>query len=88
MPLKTYDESLNFLRGSLDAARVGDREKLDGFRRLEKFARSVEAHRTPEADFQAVIAHENKISRSLGGRSVFDDKPNERRANSKQRSLF
>src|SRR6185295_13670931 len=42
VPLKTYDESLNFLRTSLDAAKVGDKEKLDGFRRLERFVRTVE----------------------------------------------
>src|SRR5204863_3176430 len=30
VPLKTYDASLDFLRNSLDRARVGDREKLDG----------------------------------------------------------
>ena len=88
VPLKTYDESLNFLRRSLDAARVGDREKLDGFRRLEQFARKVETRLQPEADFPAVIAHENAISHSLGGRSVFDDKPGGRRGNPKQRSLF
>ena len=88
VPLKTYDESLNFLRSSLDAARVGDREKLDGFRRLEKFARNIETNLKPEADFRAVIAHENKISRSVGGRSVFDDKPARRRGSSKQRTLF
>src|SRR2546422_7864740 len=45
VPLKTYDESLNFLRTALDRAKVGirtgsgservsDREKLDGLRRL------------------------------------------------------
>ena len=34
-----------------------------------------------EADFDAVIAHEEAISPSLGGRSVFDDKP-------RQQSLF
>src|SRR5678816_2926509 len=45
VPLKTYDESINFLRKSLDAARVGDKEKLDGFRRLERFTRAVETHR-------------------------------------------
>jgi hypothetical protein len=27
VPLKTYDESLNFLRTSLDAAKVGDKER-------------------------------------------------------------
>ncbi len=81
VPLKTYDESLNFLRTSLDAAKVGDKEKLDGFRRLERFARAVETEFEPEADFDAAIAHENAISPSLDGRSVFDDKP-------RQRSLF
>ncbi|MGH9832626.1 MAG: DUF763 domain-containing protein, partial [Blastocatellia bacterium] len=81
VPLKTYDESLNFLRTSLDAAKVGDRDKLDGFRRLESFVRTVETELEPEADFDATIAHEEAISPSLGGRSVFDDRP-------RQRSLF
>jgi hypothetical protein len=81
VPLKTYDESLNFLRTSLDAAKVGDRDKLDGFRRLERFVSTVESRYEPEANFDAVIEHENEISPSLGGRSVFDGKP-------RQRSLF
>lgn len=88
VPLKTYDESLNFLRSSLDAARVGDREKLEGFRRLEKFVRGVETNMKPEADFTAVVAYEKKISRSLGGRTVFDDKSGRRRIKPRQGSLF
>jgi hypothetical protein len=75
VPLKTYDESLNFLRTSLDAARLGDKDKLDGFRRLDRFVRGIETRFDPEADFKAVIAHEEAISPSLDGRSVFDDKP-------------
>lgn len=75
VPLKTYDDSLDFLRKSLDQAKVSGREKLDGFRRLERFVSSVETKRKPLADFNAVIAHENAISPSLDGRSVFDDKP-------------
>ena len=35
VPLKTYDESLHFLRNTLNAAKIGHTEKLDGFRRLE-----------------------------------------------------
>jgi hypothetical protein len=81
VPLKTYDESLNLLRTSLDAAKLGDRHKLDGFRRLERFVRAVETRLEPKANFAAVIAHENAISRSLDGRSVFDDRP-------RQLSLF
>jgi hypothetical protein len=90
VPLKTYDESLNFLRRSLDAAKVGHSEKLDGFRRLERFVRTVDTRRQPVANFDAVIAHENAISPSLDGRSVFDDKPGGRFfvGKNRQRSLF
>jgi uncharacterized protein len=81
VPLKTYDESLNCLRTSLELAKLGDKDRLEGFRRLEGFVRTIETRLKPEADFDAVIAHEKAISRSLGGRSVFDDKP-------RQLSLF
>jgi hypothetical protein len=81
VPLKTYDESLNFLRSSLEAARVGDKEKLEGFRRLDRFVRAIETQLEPEMDFDQAIANEKAISQSLDGRSVFDDKP-------KQPSLF
>ena len=72
VPLKTYDESIDVLRRSLDAARIGDTEKLDGMKRLERFVQMVEQQYSPEADFDAVIAHEHAISKSLNGRSVFD----------------
>jgi uncharacterized protein len=83
VPLKTYDASLDFLRTSLDRAKLGGADKLDGFRRLEKFVRAVETELEPQADFDAAIAHEKAISSSLDGRSVFDDKPK-----SRQLSLF
>ncbi len=79
VPLKTYDESVNFLRSSLEAAKIGISDKLDGFRRLEGFVRSVEDKLSPNADFKKVIEHEHAISPSLNGRTVFDDR---------QRSLF
>ncbi len=78
VPLKTYDESLNFLRSSLDAAKVGHTEKLDGFRRLDRFVQTVETKLKPQANLDELIQHEHAISPSLGGRTVFD----------KQRSLF
>ena len=88
VPLKTYDESINVLRTALDAARVGDKEKLDGFRRLDQFVKRVEIALQPEVDFDAVLAHENAISVSLNGRSVFDDQPRRRFYNPRQRTLF
>ena len=34
---KTYDRSIEFLKGCLDRARVKDREKIDAFRRLARY---------------------------------------------------
>jgi hypothetical protein len=87
VPLKTYDESLNFLRNSLHAAKLGHTEKLDGFRRLDGFVRMVETRLKPRADFEAVVHHENAISPSLNGRTVLKDKPR-RLVNPHQGSLF
>jgi hypothetical protein len=72
VPLRTYDESIDVLRRSMDAARLGDRDKLDGMARLDRFVRGVETRRSPEADFDATLAHERAISKSIGGRTVFD----------------
>jgi len=72
VPLKTYDQSIGVLRQALDRARLGDREKLDGFARLARFTRFVEERCAPAADFDAAIAHEKAISPGLGGRTVFD----------------
>lgn len=74
VPLKTYDESLGVLRRSLQSARLGNTEKVEGFRRLDRLTRAVEDARQPAADFDAALDHEHNISKSLGGRTVFDDK--------------
>jgi hypothetical protein len=80
VPLKTYDETIGVLRRALNAAKVGDSEKVEGFRRLDKLTRSVEQRRAPHANFAAALQHEREISPSYGGRTVFGDakavKPN------------
>ena len=106
VPLKTYDESLHLLRTALDQAKSAGtrsgskdsniterefgREKLEALKRLSKFARSVESRRQPLADFDAVIKHEQAISKSLDGRTVLDDKKGSRFyvGRSGQQSLF
>jgi uncharacterized protein len=89
VPLKTYDESLAVLRRSLNAARLGYTEKLEGFRRLDRLTRKVEVQREPLAVFDAEIAHEWAISKSIGGRTVSDDKaPRRTRARTPQLNLF
>jgi hypothetical protein len=78
VPLKVYDESIAVLRRALDAAQLGHTDKLGGFKRLDAFTRAFEARRDPEADVAATIAHERAVSKSLGGRTVFDDTPRPR----------
>ncbi len=90
VPLKTYDESISVLRTALDAAKTGDRDKLDGMRRLDQFVRAVEARHQPEANFDAVVRHEHAISREMGGRTVLYDARRSRPAvkRPKQLELF
>jgi hypothetical protein len=89
VPLKTYDESIGVLRRSLDAAKVDGGEKLDCFRRLDRFVKIVEDRRQPVAGLAAIVEHELAISPSLDGRSVFDDKPRRNPVRrSQQMSLF
>ncbi len=88
VPLKTYDESLAVLRRSLDAAKLGRTEKVDGFTRLDKLVRAVERRYKPSADFDCVVKHEHSISASLDGRSVFDDRRRTTPAKPAQLSLF
>jgi hypothetical protein len=88
VPLKTYDESLGLLRRSLEAARLGHTQKLEGFRRLDRLTRKVEEERQPLANFDAAIRHERTISASIGGRTVFDDKTPRKPYVPPQLSLF
>jgi len=72
VPLKTYDESISVLRRALDAAKLGLSDKIDGFKRLDRFVQAIEHRCAPEVNFDAVVAHEHAISPQLDGRSVFD----------------
>jgi hypothetical protein len=67
VPLKTYDETLGFLRRSLQDARIGSQEKIDGFRRLDRLTRAVEQRLDAVADFEAVnTVCGRKVSGSIG----------------------
>jgi hypothetical protein len=87
VPLKVYDESIYVLRRSLEVAKLGDSEKLDGFARLDGFVRAVERKRSPQANFEQALRHEEDISKSMDGRTVFDGKKRSKRQGA-QLSLF
>src|ERR1700722_659028 len=65
VPLKTYDETIDVMRLSLEAAKVGDTDKIDGLRRLDRFVQVVERSKAPSANFSETVARERQISDSL-----------------------
>jgi uncharacterized protein len=87
VPLKTYDETIQVLRRSLEAAKVGDTEKIDGLRRLDRLVRAVERSKSPSANFSETVAREHKISDSLDGATAGSRPARSRRA-TQQLSLF
>ena len=75
VPLKTYDETIRVLRSGLDHAKLGETDRIDGIKRLDRFVRAIEQRTATAVDFEGAIAHERAISREHGGRTVFDDRP-------------
>jgi hypothetical protein len=88
VPLKTYDESLALLRRALDSAKIGNTEKIEGFKRLDRLTRAIEERLDATAQFDRVIEHEKAISSPLSGRSVYDDKQERTRLTKGQLALF
>jgi hypothetical protein len=88
VPLKVYDRSLQVLRSALNGAKVGHSDKLEAFRRLDGFVRTIERTHEPRADFAGAVAHERAISKSIGGRTVLDDRRTRPARKGTQLSLF
>jgi len=87
VPLKTYDETIDVMRRSLEAAKLGDTDKIDGLRRLDCFVRAVEHSKAPSADFSKTVARERQISDSLNGATAGSQPARSRRV-TRQLSLF
>lgn len=69
---KIYDESIRILGESIEESKMGYSEKSECLYRLEKTARYVEENCEPEADFDALIAHEREHSKECGGRTCHE----------------
>jgi hypothetical protein len=75
------------LRRSLEAAKIGNTDKIDGLRKLDRFVQAVEHSNAPSADFDKTLARERSISDSLGGRTA-GSKPDHSARPISQLSLF
>jgi hypothetical protein len=58
------------LKSALDRARLGNDERLEAIRRLDRQARRLEASATGPA-FVDFVSEERRRSHAYGGRSVF-----------------
>jgi hypothetical protein len=71
VPIKVYDETIHVLKAAVQKAKLGESEKLDAIKRLDKQARELEHHITKGPTVEEIIAHEKEVSSVYGGRSVF-----------------
>jgi hypothetical protein len=71
VPTKIYDRTIEVLGAALRAAKLGETERTNGFKRLHAFTRMVEDTFDPCADLDKTIAKECAESADHGGRSVF-----------------
>jgi len=89
VPLRVYDESIRVLREGVNRAKLGNTDKLDAIRCLDRLARRAEAAETC-VDFDAFLRHERATSPDYGGRTVFGPArpPKERPAGPSQMEFF
>jgi hypothetical protein len=69
VPLLVYDETIRVLRSAVDRAKLGNDERLNAIRELDRQARELEASATGP-DFATHLNRERAISPSLGGKRV------------------
>lgn len=74
VPVAVYDRTISVMKAAVAAAKLGNEERLDAIRRLDRQARRLERHATGPAlpDF---IAQERRRSHEYGGRSIFGHEP-------------
>lgn len=69
VPLEVYDRTISVLKRAVEAARLGQTEKIDAIRRLDEQARRLEGA-AEGPPLEAFIAEERERSPSYGGRDV------------------
>jgi hypothetical protein len=71
VPLKTYDETIEILRTSVDKAKLGHTDKQQAIKNLSIVSQEMEKDFHPEKGIEKVIAKERAESYKYGGRTVY-----------------
>ena len=74
VPVAVYDRTIAVLRAAVDKAKLGNEERLEALRRLDREARRLERHAAGPG-FVEHVARERDASHDYGGRSVFGWEP-------------
>lgn len=69
VPLRVYDQTIGVLRQALDAAKLGNQDRLAAVRELDRQARALERVAT-EPSFGAHLERERQTSQIFDGRTV------------------
>lgn len=89
VPIKVYDETIDFLNNSVAKAKIGETDKQKAFKKLHQMSKSLEDKIIPdERKFDEWIAKERRDAPKYGGRTVFDKKKNKKEGGSNQLELF
>jgi uncharacterized protein len=87
VPLRVYDQTIAVMRRAVDAAKLGNDERLAAIRRLDAEARRMESI-AESPTFEGYVAENVARSDEYGGRTVFDDDYGTKIPKSTQLELF
>ncbi|MEO0340706.1 MAG: DUF763 domain-containing protein [Bacteroidota bacterium] len=71
VPTKVYDQTIDTLKGVVEKAKIGDKDKLKAIQKLTQIAQRAEEGFTPNNNFKALLKKERDQSHLYGGRSRF-----------------
>src|SRR4051794_14029720 len=87
VPLNVYDQTIGVLRRAVQRAKLGEDDRLAAIKRLDEHARRIDAAAMTPADFDRAVAAERQSKAALGGRTVADDRKDDRRGRGRQLGL-
>ena len=85
VPLAVYDRTIAVLKAAVDKAKLGNDERLDALRRLDRETLRLERHARGPA-FDDHLCDERQRSHAYGGRSVFGWEPAPAEVNAPRRA--
>jgi uncharacterized protein len=77
VPTKVYDETIRVMKRAVEAAKLGERDRLSALKRLDDAQRDIDrkTKNLVGPTFDDFVANERTKSRQYGGRTVFGSAP-------------